>query len=91
MLGTMSRLADKRPLPVNVLLDARHDTVHVNKPGGRLIRATRIAFPGRPGGYRCSECGERGHNARSKSCGMTPEQRAEAQRVAAKVRAGMKP
>ncbi len=32
--------------------------------------------------YHCSNCGERGHSARSKTCGLTKEQRAEHRRNA---------
>ena len=34
----------------------------------------------KPNNYRCANCGERGHNARSNTCGMTRAERNEAAR-----------
>lgn len=34
--------ARRRPLPVNVLLGARQDTIHADRGRGRLIRSKRI-------------------------------------------------
>jgi ribosomal protein L37E len=44
----------------------------------------------RPSSYKCKACGEKGHNARSKTCGLTPEERTERARVAAKIRSGLR-
>ena len=44
----------------------------------------------RPSSYSCKACGEKGHNARSKTCGMTAEERREKARMDAKIRSGLR-
>lgn len=95
-------------LAVEVLVDAHHDTVHVDKGPSRPAKSVRLGardmsptplvedLPPRDieatvRKYHCSNCGERGHSARSNSCGMTREQRNERERQRKKEAKATKP
>lgn len=68
---------------------AKREPLIVEVPATRMrLDAERAA--NRPSSYKCKTCGEKGHNARSKTCGFTPEERAERTRVAAKIRSGLR-